>query len=54
MLLRGLTDAGVVLFLFIPRIWVVQYRAERENERSVKKLRRAAAETVRALQARLK
>ena len=52
-LLRRLTDAGVLLLLFIPGIRVVQHRAERENERSVKKLCRAAAEAVRALRARL-
>ena len=52
-LLCGLTNAGVLLLLFIPGIRVVQHRTDRENERSVKKLRCAAAETVRALRARL-
>lgn len=53
MLLCGLTDAGVVLFLFVPGIRVVQHYTERENERSIKKLRLAAGETVGALGARL-
>ena len=44
---------GVLLLLFVPGIRVVQHSAERENERSVKKLRLAAAETVRALRAHL-
>lgn len=30
---RRLTDTGVVLFLFVPGVRVVQHRAERENER---------------------
>ena len=52
-LLRGLTDAGVVLLLFVPGVWVVQHRPERENERSIKKVRRAATETVRAPRMRI-
>ena len=48
MLLRGLTESGVVPFLFVPGIRVEEYGSVRENERSVKKLRLAAAETVRA------
>lgn len=53
-LLRGLTEAGVVLLLFVPGIRVVQHSAEREHERSIKKRCCAAAEAVPALQARLK
>ena len=52
-LLRGLTQTGIVLLLFVPGVRVVQYRPERENVRSIKKLRLAAAETVRALRVRL-
>ena len=44
---------GVLLLLFVPGIRVVQYRTDRENERSIKKLRLATAETVRALRAHL-
>lgn len=51
MLFCGLTDAGVLLLPFIPGVWVVQHSADRENERSIKKLCRAAAETVGALRA---
>ena len=54
MLFCGLTQARVLLLLFVPGIRVVQHRANRENERSIKKLCLAAAETVRALRARLK
>ena len=50
-LLRRLTNAGVVMLLFVPGIRVVQHSAERENERSIKKRCCAAAEAVRALQA---
>lgn len=52
-LLRRLTNAGVLLLLFVPGIRVVQHSTDRENERSIKKRRLAAAETVRALRARL-
>ena len=48
-LLRRLTDARVLLLLFVPGVRVVQHRTERENERSIIKFRRAAIETVRAL-----
>lgn len=53
MLFCGLTQTRVLLLLFVPGIRVIQHSADRENERSIKKLRRAAAETVRALRARL-
>ena len=53
MLFCGLTDTGVLLLLFVPGIRVVQHGTDRENERSIKKLCLAAAETVRALGTRL-
>ena len=50
-LLRRLTDAGVLLLLLVPGTWVEEYGTERQNERSIKKFRCAAAETVCALRA---
>lgn len=52
-LLRGLTQAHVFFPMFIPGRRIKEHRTDRENERSIKKLRCATAETVRALRARL-
>lgn len=53
-LLRRFTEAGVVLFLFIPGIRVVQYGVERENECFVEKFSRAAGEAMSTLGISLK